>query len=140
MSVQAVLLPVFALVALLFFLLGRMALTRVGSIKAGETKLKEVALGQDAWPAPIQQTSNAYANNLQLPILFYALVAFAMLTKKDDLIFVIMSWLFVASRYAHAFVHVTSNHVPTRFNMFALGVFILGLMWTIFAVRVLLSI
>ena len=93
MSVQAVLLPVFALVALLFFLLGRMALTRVGSIKAGETKLKEVALGQDAWPAPIQQTSNAYANNLQLPILFYALVAFAMLTKKDDLIFVIMSWL-----------------------------------------------
>ena len=140
MSVQAVLLPVFALVALLFFLLGRMALTRVGSIKAGETKLKEVALGQDAWPAPIQQTSNAYANNLQLPILFYALVAFAMLTKKDDLIFVVMSWLFVASRYAHAFVHVTSNHVPTRFNMFALGVFILGLMWTIFAVRVLLSI
>ena len=140
MSVQAVLLPVFALVALLFFLLGRMALTRVGSIKAGETKLKEVALGQDAWPAPIQQTSNAYANNLQLPILFYALVAFAMLTKKDDMIFVIMSWLFVASRYAHAFVHVTSNHVPTRFNMFALGVFILGLMWTIFAVRVLLSI
>ena len=140
MSVQAVLLPVFALVALLFFLLMKMALTRVGSIKAGETKLKEVALGQDAWPAPIQQTSNAYANNLQLPILFYALVAFAMLTKKDDLIFVIMSWLFVASRYAHAFVHVTSNHVPTRFNMFALGVFILGLMWTIFAVRVLLSI
>ena len=140
MSVQAVLLPVFALVALLFFLLMKMALTRVGSIKAGETKLKEVALGQDAWPAPIQQTSNAYANNLQLPILFYALVAFAMLTKKDDLIFVVMSWLFVASRYAHAFVHVTSNHVPTRFNMFALGVFILGLMWTIFAVRVLLSI
>ena len=140
MSVQAVLLPVFALVALLFFLLGRMALTRVGSIKAGETKLKEVALGQDAWPAPIQQTSNAYANNLQLPILFYALVAFAMLTKKDDLIFVIMSWLFVASRYAHAFVHVTSNHVPTRFNMFALGVFILGLIWTIFAVRVLAAI
>lgn len=140
MSIQAVLLPVFALVALLFFLLGRMALTRVGSIKAGEVKMKDISLGQNAWPTAIAQTSNAYANNLQLPVLFYALVAFAVLTTKDDLVFVIMSWLFVASRYAHAFVHVTSNHVPTRFNMFALGVLILGLMWAIFAVRVLAAI
>ncbi len=137
MSVQAVLLPVFALVALLFFLLARMALTRVGSIKAGETKMKDIALGQNAWPTRVAQIGNAYANNLQLPLLFYALVAFAMLTKKDDLLFVVMSWLFVASRYAHAYVHVTSNRVPTRFNMFALGVLILGLMWVIFAVRVL---
>ena len=140
MSVQAALFPVFALVALLFFLLMRMALTRVGSIKAGETKMKDIALGQNAWPTAIAKTGNAYANNLQLPLMFYALVAFAMLTKKDDLIFVVMSWLFVAARYAHAYVHITSNHVPTRFNMFALGVFILGLMWTIFAVRVLAAI
>ena len=39
MSVQAVLLPVFALVALLYFLIARMALSRVASIKAGETRL-----------------------------------------------------------------------------------------------------
>ena len=140
MSVQAVLLPVFALVALLFFLLGRMAFTRVGSIKAGEVKMKDIALGQNAWPTTIAQTSNAYANNLQLPLLFYALVAFAMLTKKDDLLFVVMSWLFVAARYAHAWIHITSNHVPTRFNMFAAGVLILGLMWIVFAARILLAI
>ncbi len=138
MSVQAVLLPVFALVALVFFLLARTALTRVAAIKAGEVKMKDIALGQSAWPAAVTQTGNAYANNLQLPLLFYALVAFAMLTKKDDLLFVVMSWLFVASRYAHAWVHVTSNHVPTRFNMFAAGVLILALMWIVFAARILL--
>lgn len=140
MSVQAVLLPVFALVALLYFLIARMALSRVASIKAGETKLKDVALGQNAWPTRVAQFGNAYSNNLELPLLFYALVAFAMLTKKDDLVFVIMSWLFVASRYAHAWIHVTSNHVPTRFNAFAAGVVILGLMWGIFAVRILAAI
>ena len=140
MSVQAVLLPVFARVALLFFLLARMALTRVGAIKAGQVKMKDIALGQNAWPTSIAQTSNAYANNLQLPILFYALVAFAMLTKKDDFLFVVMSWIFVASRYAHALVHITSNKVPTRFNMFALGVLVLGVMWAIFAVRVLAAV
>lgn len=140
MSVQAVLLPVFALVALLYFLIARMALTRVASIKAGETKLKDVALGQNAWPTRVAQIGNAYSNNLELPLLFYALVAFAMLTKKDDLVFVVMSWLFVASRYAHAYVHITSNNVPMRFNMFGAGVVILGLMWGIFAVRILAAV
>ena len=137
MSVAAILAPVFALVALLFFLTGRMAATRVGAIKAGEIRMRDIALGQNAWSDPVQQTSNAYANNLQLPVLFYALVAFAMLTKKDDLLFVVMSWLFVASRYAHAYIHITSNNVPRRFNAFAAGVLVLGLMWVIFAVRIL---
>ena len=137
MSVAAILAPVFALVALLFFLTGRMAATRVGAIKAGEIKMRDIALGQNAWSDPVQQTSNAYANNLQLPVLFYALVAFAMLTKEADLLFVVMAWLFVASRYAHAYIHITSNNVPRRFNAFAAGVLVLALMWVIFAVRIL---
>ena len=137
MSIQAVLLPVFAQVALLFFLLAWMAITRVGSITRGDIKIKEIALGQSAWPTPIQQTSNAYANNLQLPLLFYALVAFALITNKADLLFVVMSWLFVATRYAHAYIHVTSNFVPRRFQLFAAGVFLLGVMWIVFAVRIL---
>ena len=137
MSVAAVLAPVFALVALLFFLTGRMASTRVAAIKRGEIKMRDIALGQNAWSDPVQQTSNAYANNLQLPVLFYALVAFAMLTKKADLLFVVMAWLFVASRYVHAYIHITSNNVPRRFNAFAAGVLVLGLMWVVFAVRIL---
>ena len=139
MSVAAVLSPVFALVALVLFLAARMGATRVAAIKAGEVKLKDIALGQNSWTAPVQQTSNAYANNLQLPILFYALVAFAMLTGKDDLLFVIMSWLFAATRYGHAYVHVTSNFVPRRFQFFAAGVSVLGAMWIIFAARILLG-
>ena len=140
MSVQAVLLPVFAQVALLYLLFARMALTRISTIKSGETKMKDVALGQNAWPTKVAQIGNSYSNNLELPLLFYALVPLAMLTKKDDLLFVVMSWLFVLSRYAHAWVHINSNHVPTRFNLFALGAVVLGLMWIIFAVRILAAI
>ena len=139
MSVAAILLPVVALVALLFFLTARMAMTRVGAIKGGDVKMKDIALGQSAWPEPVQQTSNAYANNLQLPLLFYVLVAFAMMTKKADLLFVVMSWLYVVARYAHAYVHVTSNRVTLRFQCFAASIAVLGLMWIIFAVRVLTS-
>ena len=136
MSVAAILSPVFALVALLFFLTVRMAMARVGSITGGQVRMKDIALGQDAWPAAIQQTSNAYANNMQLPVMFYLLVGFAMFTKKADLLFVVMSWLFVVSRYVHAYIHVTSNSVPRRFQAFAAGVILLALMWIIFAVRI----
>jgi hypothetical protein len=38
----------------------------------------------------------------------------------------------------HAYVHTSSNHVPTRFNAFAVGAIVLLLMWIIFAVRILI--
>jgi hypothetical protein len=137
MSVAAILSPVFALVVLTFYLFARMALTRVGSIKAGEVRMKQIALGNEAWPDKPKQISNAFHNQLELPFLFYFLVGFAMATKQADLLFVIMSWLFVAARYAHAFVHITSNNVPVRFNLFGLGAFVLAAMWIIFALRIL---
>jgi hypothetical protein len=49
-----------------------------------------------------------------------------------------MAWIFVLSRLAHACVHTTSNHVPTRFNIFSLGVIVLLIMWIIFVVRILI--
>ena len=139
MSVVAVLWPVFVLILLTFVLFGRMALSRVGALKAGEVKIKQIALGNDAWPAKAKQISNAFHNQLELPFLFYFLVGFALATKKADLLFVIMSWLFVLTRYAHAYVHTTSNNVTLRFNLFGAGAFVLIAMWIIFAVRILLA-
>ena len=54
------------------------------------------------------------------------------------LLFVVMAWIFVLSRLAHAYIHTTSNHVPTRFRAFAVGMLVLLLMWIIFAVRILI--
>jgi hypothetical protein len=36
-------------------------------------------------------------------------------------------------------VFVTSNHVPTRFRLYSAGVAVLGVMWLIFAFRILLA-
>ena len=67
------------------------------------------------------------------------LVILAWITKHADLIFVVMAWIFVLLRIGHAYIHTTSNHVPTRFRIFAAGVLVLLLMWIIFAVRILLA-
>lgn len=139
MTIQMVLLPVFLQVALTFGLLFWMAYARTRSISRGETKIRDIALGQSAWPAGPQQISNCYDSQFQLPLLFYVLVILAWITRHADLIFVVMAWLFVLLRLAHAYIHTTSNHVPTRFRVFAAGMFVLLIMWIVFAVRILLA-
>jgi len=138
MNIQMVLLPVFVQVGLTFALLFWMARARVGSVKRGETKMRDIALRQLAWPAKPQQISNCYASQFELPLLFYVLVIFAWLTRQTDLIFLVMAWIFVVMRLVHAYIHTSSNHVPTRFNAFAVGAIVLLLMWILFAVRILI--
>ena len=139
MTIQMVLLPVFVQVALTFGLLLWMAYTRRSSLSRGELEVRDIALGQSAWPAKPQQASNCFDSQFQIPLLFYVLVILAWITKQADLIFVVMAWVFVLLRLVHAYIHTTSNHVPTRFNAFAVGVLVLLVMWIIFAVRILIS-
>ena len=137
MSIQAVLLPVFVLVALTFVLLLWQGYVRVGHTRRGEVKIRDIALRQANWPEQSTKLSNAYLNQFELPVLFYALVAFALLTRKADLVFVVLSWVFVLSRLVHAFIHVTSNRVSRRFFAFTVGSLTLLIMWVIFALRIL---
>jgi hypothetical protein len=85
------------------------------------------------------QVGNAYHNQLEQPVLFYVLVAFALITRKADLLFVVLSWLFVAFRLLHVYVFVTTNRVSRRFQFFLVAAVILFLMWIIFAVQILFA-
>ena len=133
------LIPVFVQVALTFALLFRLGPARVAAVKSGEVKLEDIALGQRAWPDRITQISNAYANQFEMPVLFYALVVLAIVTGRVDMVLVAGAWLFALSRLAHAYVYVTSNRIRARFNAFTLGVFGLMAMWIWFAWRVLME-
>jgi hypothetical protein len=139
MSLASVLLPLFVQVALTFVLLLWVGNTRVGAVKRKEVKVADIALGQGNWPARITQIGNNYNNQLQLPVLFYVLVILAWITRKADLLFVLLSWVFVVSRIAHAWVHTSTNDMQSRFYAFAAGAFVLLIMWAIFALRILLA-
>ena len=139
MSVQAILLPVFALVALTFSLLFLTGYSRVALVRRGETKVRDIALGQLNWPEHITKIGNSYNSQFQLPVLFYVVVILAYVLRTADLLFVVLSWLFVATRLGHAYLHVTSNHVGRRFNAFAAGFAVLVVMWIMFAVRILIG-
>lgn len=139
MTLQAILLPLFVQVGLTFVLLFWMGTLRVGAIRRREVRMADIALGQPAWPQRPTQVGNAYRNQFELPVLFYVLVVLAIIARKADLLFVVMSWIFVILRIVHAGIHTTSNDVRQRFFAFAIAAIVLLLMWIIFAVRVLLG-
>jgi hypothetical protein len=135
-----VLLPVFVQVGLTFALLIGMALARRRSLVSGETKIRDVALGEPNWPKSTTQIANCYRNQFELPVLFYALIALALPLRHADLFIVLMSWVFVVTRFAHAGIFVTSNNVQQRSLAWFAGVLVLFAMWIYFALRMLLVI
>lgn len=139
MSVTAILAPLFVQIVLTFFLLFWMGRSRVSVIRAGDVRIKDIALGERSWPRRVQQVSNAFHNQLELPVLFYVLVVLALITRKADMAFVVMAWLFVATRIVHAYVHTTSNRVNLRFQLFLIGALILMLNWILFILRVIFA-
>jgi hypothetical protein len=127
------------LIALTLGLLVWTGRARFAAYRAGEVKVGDVALGQRNWPARPQQVSNTFQNQFELPVLFYVLVALTLITRQADLVFVVMSWIFVATRLVHAYIYTTSNRVTLRFRSFLAGAIVLMLMWIIFAAEILLS-
>lgn len=139
MSVQAILLPLFVQVGLTFALALMLGARRLSVVRSGEVRRSEVSMGERVWPTRAQQASNAFANQFELPVLFCVLVVLALATRKADLAFVVLSWVFVVSRTAHAAVYVSTNHIPHRFTAYMVGAVALLLMWLIFAARILLT-
>ena len=140
MSIQAVLLPVFVLVGLTFGLLLWMAGARREALVGGEAKIKDIVLGQPNWPARATQIANCFSNQFEMPLLFYVLIALALPLRHADLVIVMLSWVFVVTRFAHAGIFVTSNDLSQRSLAWFAGVLVLFAMWFYFALKTLLLI
>jgi len=140
MSVQMVLAPVFVLVGLAFALLLGMATARSRALSSRQTAIKDIALGQQNWPDRTAQIGNCFRNQFEIPVLFYILIALALPLRHADLFIVLMSWVFVVTRFAHAGIFVTSNNVRQRGLIWFSGVLVLMAMWIYFALKILLLI
>jgi hypothetical protein len=140
MSIQMILLPVFVLVGLTFALLVMMVGARRGALVGGQTRIKDIALGEPNWPTRATQVGNCFSNQFELPLLFYALIAIALPLRHVDLVMVMLSWVFVVTRFAHAGIFVTSNDLKRRSLAWFAGVLVLFAMWLYFALWILLVI
>ena len=103
------------------FLYIRLAKAKTQAIENEEVDLERRALHPDAWPESVQKINNSIRNQFEVPVLFYV-VTFVLYASTQVTTFILMlSWLFVASRIYHAYVHTGSNYVPLRRRLFSIG-------------------
>lgn len=69
------------------------------------------------------------ANQFEMPMLFHAACLLLYITDADNIATIILAWIFVVGRYAHSYVHVTSNRLRYRAAAFAVSFAALVLMW-----------
>jgi hypothetical protein len=89
----------------------------------------DLAMGRAVWPDDATKRAANFRNQFELPVLFYAVVAFALLTKGADFPMLVLAWSFVLTRVVHAAIHVGPNKVRWRTPAYALGFLILVIMW-----------
>lgn len=112
---------------------------RVPGVMSGEIALRDIAVDANAYPLRARLLSNSFDNQFQLPVLFYVAALLALSATVPGWIEVTLAWLFVALRYAHAFIHITTNRVDRRFAVYTAGLAVLAIFWLWLTLRLVLA-
>lgn len=130
---EATIWPMIAHAALVFILYFLLSARRVGAVRDGRATAAQFRENREE-PAESLPVRNSLANQFELPVLFYAVSILLYLVDADNAVTVAGGWLFVALRYAHAYVHVTSNRLRYRRPLFIAGLVVVMLLWAWLAV------
>lgn len=115
-----------------------MGFERVPPVARGEIAVKDIAVDRDAFPLQARLLSNSFDNQFQLPVLFYVAVLLALWVGGAGWVEVVLAWLFVALRYIHAAIHLTTNRVHWRFTVYSAGLVVLALLWLWLVLRLVI--
>ena len=132
---QLLLLPAFVQFALTVYVLTRTGQGRVRAVRTGRVKRSEIDTNKSAYPESVQNFANNYQNQFELPVLFYVVLSFAMITGLADSVLIALAWVFVALRLLHSFVQTGKNDIALRFKVFLAGLIGLTGMWAWFGLR-----
>lgn len=131
---DAIFFPMIAQVVLVVILYALLGMRRAAAIKAGRAKVSQFRENLNE-PEDSLFARNSLANQFELPVLFHAVCLALFVTGGAGTWAVMLAWLFVASRYVHAFIHVTSNRVRHRQPAFMVGFVVLIALWGMLAVH-----
>lgn len=134
MSQTAILWPMLAHVLLVFIIYVLLGVRRYRAVIVGEARPGDYKLRGNEPERSATVAANVM-NQFEAPVLLHLACLVLFVTQGVDAIALTLAWLFVASRYLHAFVHVTSNKLRYRAYSFRTGLAILVLLWLWLAVH-----
>ena len=136
MNQTAIFLPMLAQVLLVYVVYVVMGRRRYVAVKSGEAKVGQYKV-RTTEPASSVTVANNLINQFELPVLFYVLCLALHVTNGVNYLTLALMWIFVISRYVHAWVHLTSNNLLFRSRAFFFGAVVLLLAWVWFAFHLL---
>ena len=139
MQIQyAILLPPTALALLTGLVFIKLYRDRIAEIRTRRIHPQQLATARAAHETLQNVAASDHFRNLfEVPVLFYALCGFLAITQFTNLLLLACAWGYVVLRAAHTYVHLTSNKVIRRFQLFFASSIVLYAMWLLFAVRLL---
>ncbi len=137
---HTILLPPTALALLTGIAWLRLGSDRIGELRARRIHPQQIATSKQA-SEKLDNTQSAdhFRNLFEMPVLFYVLCGFLAITQLTTLVLLACAWGYVFLRACHSWIHLTSNKVVRRFQVFVASAIVLYVMWGIFAVRLLTS-
>ena len=128
--------PVLAQVLLVYIVYGVMGRRRFVAVKSGEAKVGQFKT-RSTEPASSVTVAANLCNQFELPVLFYVVCLTLHVTNGVNYLTLALAWIFVLTRYFHAWVHLTSNNLRLRSRSFFAGAVVLALAWIWFALHLL---
>ena len=120
--------PVIVQVLMTLLIYVRLIKVKIRELKAGRVDLERRGIHEDAWGESVMLINNNIRNQFELPVLFYVVCLVLWALEAVGILALVAAWLFVLSRIAHAWVHLTSNYIPNRRRFFTVGWWILVFM------------
>lgn len=138
LSTNATLWPMIAHAVLVFFLYWLLSRRRFEAVRSGSVAAGDFRENRQEPPESLLVNNNI-KNQFELPILFHAVSLALYASTADNWGTVALGWVFVLSRYAHSYIHLTSNRLRYRRPAFMVGFGTLFLMWLWLAVWIALN-
>ncbi|MCC5778416.1 MAPEG family protein [Nitratireductor sp. B36] len=134
MSQHAIFWPMIAHVALVYAVYVLIGLRRKKAVQTGSARVSQFRENREEPPESLFVRNNL-ANQFELPVLFHSVCLALFAVEGAGTVAIWLAWAFVLSRYAHAYVHVTSNRIRYRQPLFVLGFLALAAMWVLLALK-----
>lgn len=122
--------PVFAMLALVVVVTVLTFRERVRQFKTQRLHPQKVSTRSE-FTAAIKDSRCAdnFANLFETPVLFYVACIGLFVTQTVSTPALALAWAYVLLRVGHSWVHCGSNHVMTRFKLFAASLLDLLALW-----------
>lgn len=124
-----ILYPVFAMFLLVAIVLNRLRSLRFAAVRSQQVPIGYYRAYQGDEPDALKVVARHFSNLFEVPVLFYVGVLMTYVTHHVSYWLVGLAWLYVTLRYAHSYVHLTSNDVQVRFGLYIASGVVLAVMW-----------